>query len=80
MLLSIVFLSTPAVCHRDYNSQDIPVTPAVLRDTVKEILYIYKLKEDERSACFGSPVVGRSNAVFILILFLRLDENSLAEL
>jgi len=43
------------------------VTPAVLRDTVKEMFCIYKLKGDERSACFVSHVVGRSNAVSIHI-------------
>lgn len=44
-----------------------PVTPAVLRDTVKDIFCIYNLKVDERSACFVSHVVGRSNAAFVHI-------------
>jgi hypothetical protein len=43
------------------------VTPAILRDTVKEIFCIYMLKGDERSVFFVSHVVGRNNAVSIHI-------------
>lgn len=56
------------------------MTPAVLRDTVKDIFCIYKLKGDKHSVCFVSNVVEGVMQFLYTFLFLCLDENSLAEL